>query len=255
MGTPLRIALKAVANDHFVCADRNLNANLPLVANRTAVGGWEQFDLYQVMPDGSLVPLELPAGGGGGGQPQPPDTGGGGQPQPPAGSDMINLASAGVYSSPPDIAGWPITVKVTGVSMHPGPGGDRPGIGFGFDRALPEAWKWPSNPSNPSDNYQYTVWALAKINGVWAAAAFIQMWQGRESTGAEGTFTDDFPRDWAYSSRWGPLYQHRPTVGETMAFFVSAGNGRDQSVVTSVRERSNVVTVVMPSGWNSEWRF
>jgi hypothetical protein len=45
------ISLRAHANNQYVCAD-NAGAN-PLIANRTAIGGWEQYDLL-TNADGSV---------------------------------------------------------------------------------------------------------------------------------------------------------------------------------------------------------
>ena len=39
------IWLRAAANNSFVSADQNQGAFAPLVANRAAVGGWEQFQV------------------------------------------------------------------------------------------------------------------------------------------------------------------------------------------------------------------
>jgi hypothetical protein len=43
------------------------------------------------------------------------------------------------------------------------------------------------------------------------------------------------------------MYGYQPQVGEQMGFFVSAGNARGTTTVTSVRERSNVVLVNLPA--------
>src|SRR4030095_17037311 len=42
------IWIKASANGRFVSADQNRGAFAPLVADRTAVGGWEQFQVIDV---------------------------------------------------------------------------------------------------------------------------------------------------------------------------------------------------------------
>lgn len=181
------------------------------------------------------------------GQPLPPDT----PPTPPQ-EDMVSLLDVSTYVSPDDIAGWPITRHITSIAMQPSGRADD-GLTFRFDKPLPEEWKWRSNPNNPNDNYQYTVWAMARVDGRWSAAAFIQMWQGRVATGAP--MLTDFHKNWAYSSQWGPLNLYLPQVGDVMGFFVSAGNGRLQRGVTSVRERSNVVTVALPPGDTGVFTF
>jgi hypothetical protein len=81
------------------------------------------------------------------------------------------------------------------------------------------------------------------------------MWQGRPSTGAP---IIAHWNNWAYDGRWGPLDYHTgywPKVGEQMAFFVSAGNARGVTTVTSRRERTNVVVVPLPAGDNGSFTF
>ena len=53
------IALKSLSNGKWVCAESGGDA--PLIANRDAVGGWEQFEAFEVQDDGSIVPLRLVA--------------------------------------------------------------------------------------------------------------------------------------------------------------------------------------------------
>ena len=42
---------------------------------------------------------------------------------------------------------------------------------------------------------------------------------------------------------------YRPSVGEQMGFFVTAGDARNVDGVTSLRERSNVVVVPLPANY------
>ena len=53
----MKIALKAISNGKWVCAE----SGMPLIANRDAVGGWEQFEAFEVQDDGSIIPLRLVA--------------------------------------------------------------------------------------------------------------------------------------------------------------------------------------------------
>jgi hypothetical protein len=48
---------------------------------------------------------------------------------------------------------------------------------------------------------------------------------------------------------------YQPRAGEQMGFFVSAGNARGVSGVTSRRERSNVVLVSLPPGDSGSFPF
>jgi hypothetical protein len=92
-----------------------------------------------------------------------------------------------------------------------------------------------------------------QVNGQWNTSGFIQMWRGRLSTGAP--ILTDFATNWAYDTRWGPMNGYHPHVGELMGFFLSAGNARGVSGVSSVRERSNVVVVALPAGDTGSFSF
>ena len=46
-----------------------------------------------------------------------------------------------------------------------------------------------------------------------------------------------------------------PQAGDKMGFFVSAGNARGVNDVTSVRERSNVVTLTLPANDQGDFTF
>jgi len=113
---------------------------------------------------------------------------------------------------------------------------------------------WPDyTPPGWDGPLQYTVWAVVNVNGRWYTSGFIQMWRGRPSTGAP--ILSEFARNWAYDSRWGPMMGYQPRAGEQMGFFVSAGNARGVSGVTSRRERSNVVLVSLPGGDSGSFPF
>jgi hypothetical protein len=168
---------------------------------------------------------------------------------PPVGpitaGDAIDLRFADVYSAPPDIATWPATAKITRLTMQ-----NPDGLSFEFSAQQ----TWPNyTPPGWSGPLQYTVWAVVNIGGRWTTSGFIQMWKGRPSTGAP--ILSDFARNWAYDARWGPMKGYQPHVGEQMGFFLSAGNARGQSGVTSVRERSNVVLVSLPPGDSGVFPF
>jgi hypothetical protein len=168
-------------------------------------------------------------------------------PAPPPGptsNDAIDLGQAAVYNSPADIASWAGTSTITRLNMSPG------GLSFEFTTKQ----SWPDvTPPGWSGPLQYTVWAVVNVNGRWNTSGFIQMWRGRESTGAP--ILSEFARNWAYDGRWGPMAGYQPQVGEQMGFFVSAGNARGEGGVSSVRERSNVVLVSLPPGDNGSFTF
>jgi len=170
----------------------------------------------------------------------PPPTGG-----TPAANDQLNLASAAVYNSPPDIASWPATGTITQLNMDPANG-----LSFQFTTSN----SWPDVvPPGFSGPLQYTVWAVVNINGTWNTSGFIQMWRGRPATGAP--ILANFATNWAYDSRWGPMAGYQPHAGEQMGFFLSAGDARGVTTVTSVRERTNVVVVALPAGDSGSFTF
>jgi len=173
--------------------------------------------------------------------PPPPPSG----PVGPAPNDAINLGAAAVYNSPPDIASWPATATITRLNMS-----GSAGLSFEFSHSN----RWPDViPPGFSGPLQYTVWAVVNVGGRWNTSGFIQMWRGRPSTGAP--ILSEFARNWAYDSRWGPMAGYQPHAGEQMGFFLSAGNARGQTDVSSVRERTNVVSVALPPGDNGSFTF
>lgn len=174
--------------------------------------------------------------------------------------DAIDLRSALVVNSPRTIADWRVTRTITQIEMRPTSAGpDLKGLSFTFDPPLPDSWKWSSNPANPADNFQYTVWPVVGIEGRWVTSGIINMWKGKVATG--GPLLEDFAKNWVYDSRWGPMAHHQPSVGEAMGFFVSAGNARGVDErspgggVTSVRERSNVVLIHVPENDTGVFTF
>ena len=194
----------------------------------TTTGNWSQ-----------TLSFSTPGGGsGGGGGPSPVVSG-------PAPGDAINLNLASVYNSPSTIASWPATSTITSLTMS-----NSSGLSFHFTTEN----SWPDVvPPGFSGPLQYTVWAVVNVNGSWNTSGFIQMWRGRGSTGAP--ILAEFPINWAYDSRWGPMNHYQPHAGEQMGFFLSAGNARGESGVSSVRERTNVVLVSLPAGDSGVFSF
>src|SRR5262249_6234640 len=145
---------------------------------------------------------------------------------------------------------WPVTTPINTLVMRP-TGDPNAGLTFSF----PAQQRWPDYvPPGWDGPLQYTVWAGVFVNGQWHVAGFIQMWRGRASTGAP--ILTDFATNWAYDpGRWGPMAGHHPQVGESMLFFVTAGNARGVTGVTSVRERSNVVMVSLPANDTGSFSF
>lgn len=160
---------------------------------------------------------------------QPPITSGSG--------DAIDINAMAIEGPSPDVRGWPITRSISRASD------DGATFRFGFDVEPPDYWKWFTG--NGDDNYQYTIWFAAFVGGMWRACGFIQQWQGREQQ------TDSPLNNWV--NLWGPggsadagvFSDYVPRPGDTIGFFVTAGNARAFTAVSSVAERSNIVLVTL----------
>ncbi len=183
----------------------------------------------------------------------PPSPGPGPIPAPspgtPAAADMFNLSAATMYNSPTDLASWPITTALSSVSITPS--------GFSVEFSKKDgAGRWPDvTPPGWSGGLQYTLGMCLNINGQWACSATIEFWNGlQESGGPPGQIA----RNWFYDPiRWGPMTGHQPAVGETIGFFVCAGDCRNnvKGDLSPVRERSNVVLIQMPPNSGGVFRF
>ena len=165
--------------------------------------------------------------------------------------DAIDLSTAVVWNSPADVASWAKTTKITQLTMLPE---NSPAPGLSFDFAARATWP-DYTPPGWEGPIQYTVWAGVNISGVWHVSGIIQMWRDRAATGAPILTNNNFARNWVYDQRWGAMQGYQPVAGEAMIFFVTAGNARGMTTVTSVRERSNVVMVNLPANDNGVFRF
>jgi len=195
----------------------------------TTVGPWSQLLAFLTPPAPVVVVTPSPSPA----------------PSGPAPGDALNLSSAGVFNSPRDIASWAVTSKITSISMSPS---------AGLSLEFTTKNSWPDvTPPGWDGPLEYTVWAVVNVGGQWYTSGFIQMWRGRASTGAP--ILSDFARNWAYDARWGPMAGYQPHVGEQMGFFLTAGNARGESSVSSIRERSNVVIVSLPAGDSGSFPF
>jgi hypothetical protein len=179
--------------------------------------------------------------------------------------DAIDLSQAVVHNSPADVASWSRTTSIRSITIRPS-GSIDSGVALDF----PAQQTWPDyTPPGWDGPLQYTVWAGVRISGVWHVSGIIQMWRGRVSTGAPilhrvpsctiggvlVTNRTDFACNWVYGGQWGTMMGYDPSPGEAMVFFVTAGNARGVTTVTSVRERSNVVMVNLPADDNGFFPF
>ena len=96
----------------------------------------------------------------------------------------------------------------------------------------------------------YTLGMCAQVNGQWACSSVVQFWYGRDL--AAGASPYDVGREWFYDVRWGPLIGHQPAEGETVGFYVQAGNGRNTAynrfTCPGMCERSNLALVPFTTG-------
>jgi hypothetical protein len=164
-------------------------------------------------------------------------------------SDAINL-NATIYSSPQDIQGWSETTRITHLEFR----GE--GVAIDFSKEFGSD-RWPDYyPPGWDEPIQYTIWLMMCKNGQWYAAGMMQYWYGLETQGGDITENgNQIAINWVYSSRWGEMQGHQPAPGEKIAFFVSAGNARGPTDVTSLRERSNAVVVPMPSAPGPSYNY
>ena len=187
-----------------------------------------------VTPLAPVVVVPPPSGGGGGGI---------------AAGDQIDMSQATILNSPMDLASWPVTTSLTGLDFtdagqHPtfskqdGPG------------------RWPDvTPPGWSGTLQYTLGMCLNINAHWYCSAVVEFWYGLGYTGGPAS---DFAKNWFYSpERWAPMTGHQPSPGETIGFFVCAGDCRNNpsGSASPVKERSNIVLLQMPGGNNASFTF
>jgi len=178
----------------------------------------------------------------------------------------MQLSDAVIHNSPPDIASWPETIRITHVSVRP-EGHARAGFALTFEPFEPPArWDyhvpgWGDPARGDRGNILFTVWAVVlRPSGLRHAAGFIQMWGRNPDTGEPMKAATGAPplsgwTNWAYDQRWGPMANYQPAAGDVFGLFVSAGNARGKDVVTSVRERSNVVEFPLPAGDFGDFAF
>jgi hypothetical protein len=149
----------------------------------------------------------------------------------------FDMRRAVIWDNPADLGSWAETANITRVDLstgrivvdfdkRQGPG-HWPDVGFG-DGAL-----------------EYTLGICLKINGTWNCSAVVQFWNGRdlEAGGDVGYLA----QEWFYDNRWGAMKGYQPAPGETVGWFVAAGNLRDSGNVIT-KERSKVL--LLPYGAN-----
>lgn len=167
---------------------------------------------------------------------------------PPAhAQDAIALSNATIERSAGDVATWPVTTAITRLEVGAGD------CAVEFDKKA-GAEKWPSVPI-PGWNggtIQYTLWLVRTVNGQVYTGGGIELWDGR--IGGCGPAAK-YIENWYYDSSWGPLHDAGElTPGETVGFFVTAGDARAKDVRT-VTARSAVVSLPWPGGGGGSFTF
>jgi len=163
-------------------------------------------------------------------------------PSPSPAVDMLPFSSAIIRNSPLNLPQWPITTALRAVEIRSN------GVHVEFSKQDGPG-RWPDwTPPGWDGGLQWTLGMMLNIGGQWYASAPIQFWYGLQESGGPPT---QGAQNWFYDpARWAPMTGHQPQVGETIGFFACAGDCRNRTDGSGspVRERSNVVTVVVPPG-------
>jgi hypothetical protein len=163
-----------------------------------------------------------------------------GGPVPP---DQIDLAQAAVLNSPPDVAGWPATARLTRLDLMPS--------GAHVESTKQDAWP-EVRPPGWDGPLLYTLWIVVKIDGQWYTSGCIQYWRGLFENGGP---VSQYGQNWYYDPvRWGPMAGYQPSPGEPVGFFITAGDARNNGM-NVVKERSNVVVVPFPGSGGARFSF
>src|SRR3954471_1931243 len=159
----------------------------------------------------------------------------------------FNIQQATILDSPDNFAFFTETAKITTLIMGPS------GINVDFTKKNGSD-RWPDIfPRGFSGPIQYCLGMAWNIDGHWYASAPIEMWNDRAEGGGP---PDDYALNWFYNpARWSPMTFHQPSPGETIGFFVVAGDVRGFNSNQKFQERSNVVMVPMPDGGGATYTF
>jgi hypothetical protein len=159
----------------------------------------------------------------------------------------FSLQQATILDSPDNFAFFTETAKITTLIMGPS------GINVDFTKKNgPD--RWPDiTPPGFSGQIQYCLGLAFKIDGRWYASAPIEMWNDRVEGGGP---PQDYALNWFYNpTRWAPMTFHQPVPGETIGFFVVAGDVRGFNSNQKVQERSNVVMIPMPDNGGATFTY
>jgi len=154
-----------------------------------------------------------------------------------------------VIRNSPAFGNWPITTALRVVDIAAN------GIHVEFSKQY-GAGRWPDwTPPGWNGPLQYSLGMALNIGGQWYASSPIEFWNGLDRAGGPPS---KYALNWFYDpGRWAPMTYHQPAVGETIGFFVVAGDcrGRVDGSGSPVKERSNVVLVNMPTDSGGRFTF
>jgi hypothetical protein len=166
----------------------------------------------------------------------------------------FDISQAVILNSPPDLADWPETAKITSITIQ----GDS--FPVEFDRRDGPN-RWPDMiPAGFTGPLEYTLGMCVNPNNQrWYCSGVVQFWYGRTLT--DSGHPGRVGEEWFYDpARWGPINFYQPSDGELVGIFVGAGNLRDGSNITRatcprVCERSNVALIPWSTGGGVSYSF
>jgi hypothetical protein len=159
------------------------------------------------------------------------------------------LLDATVVNSPNGLGAWPMTTSISALELR------STGVHIEFSKQ-DGGDRWPDvTPPGWAGTLQYTLGMCLSISGKWYCSAVVEFWHGLDEAGGPPS---QYATNWFYDPiRWSPMTGHQPAVGETIGFFVCAGDCRNNTAgsLSPVKERSNVVLVPMPGSGGASFRF
>jgi len=169
--------------------------------------------------------------------PPPPPVPGPGVPSGPVANDMFSLAGAQVYASPASVASWPATATITSIAFR------SDGVAVEFTKKSGPG-RWPDVvPPGWTGGIQYTLWIAMNLGGQWHTCGTIEYWYGLAASGGDVTSNNQIAANWTYQC--GPMAR-QPAPGESVGFFVTAGDQRMKDAFAT-HERSNTIVVPFPA--------
>jgi hypothetical protein len=175
----------------------------------------------------------------------PPGGGGPGGPTGPVAGDAFDVRSAAIHASPAAVVTWPVTTTITSLSVRPD------GVAVEFSKKSGPG-RWPDVvPPGWSGPLQYTLWIAMNIGGAWHTCSPIEFWYGLPASGGDITINNQIAVNWTYYC--GPMAR-QPQPGETVGFFVTAGDQRLKDAAI-VHERSNTVVIPFPASAGQTFTF